>query len=116
MNRITLIGRLTRDPEMKYLQTGDAVTSFSIAVERPFRNQQGEREVDFIDIVTWRKLAENCADYLAKGLLVAVDGRLQIRTYMAKDGTNRKATEVVANQVKFLEWKDKKEAAADVPF
>jgi single-strand DNA-binding protein len=104
LNRIVLIGRLTADPQMRYTQTGIAVTNFRIAVDRPFTNQQGEREADFIDIVTWRKLAELCANNLGKGRLVAVDGRLQIGSYEAQDGTRRNTAEVVADSVRFLDW------------
>ena len=104
MNRIVLIGRLTADPQMRYTQTGIAVTNFRLAVDRPFTNQQGEREADFIDIVTWRKLAELCANNLGKGRLVAVDGRLQTGSYEAQDGSRRNTAEVVADSVRFLDW------------
>ena len=107
LNRIVLIGRLTADPQLRYTQSGVAVATFTLAVDRPFTNQQGEREADFINIVVWRKQAENCANYLAKGRLAAVDGRLQIRSYDAQDGTRRWMTEVVADSVRFLEWGDK---------
>jgi single-strand DNA-binding protein len=104
MNKVILIGRLTRDPEIRYLTNGVAVTNFTIAVNRPFLNQQGEREADFIKIVVWRKLAEHCAANLNKGRLVGVCGRLQIRTYDDESGQRRWITEVVADEVKFLEW------------
>jgi single-strand DNA-binding protein len=104
LNKVILIGRLTRDPELRYTPGGNAVASFGLAVERPFTNQQGEREVDFIDIVVWKKLAETCANHLGKGRLVAVDGRMQTRTYEAKDGQKRRAVEVVAENVRFLDW------------
>lgn len=104
LNRIVLIGRLTADPQLRYTQSGIAVANFTLAVDRPFTNQQGERETDFINIVVWRKQAENCANYLAKGRLAAVDGRLQIRSYDAQDGTRRWMTEVVADTVTFLDW------------
>ncbi len=107
LNRIILIGRLTADPQLRYTQSGVAVATFTLAVDRPFTNQQGEREADFINIVVWRKQAENCANYLAKGRLTAVDGRLQIRSYDAQDGTRRWMTEVVAENVRFLEWGEK---------
>jgi single-strand DNA-binding protein len=103
LNRIILIGRLTRDPELRYTPTGVPVAHFSLAVDRGFTNQQGERETDFIDIVVWRKQAEVVSNHLQKGRLVAVQGRLQIRTYQAQDGTNRKAAEVVADDVRFLD-------------
>jgi single-strand DNA-binding protein len=104
VNRIVLVGRLVADPQLRFTQSGVAVANFRLAVDRPFPNQQGERETDFIDIVTWRRLAETCANNLGKGRLVAVDGRLQIRTYEAQDGTRRQAAEVVADTVQFLDW------------
>lgn len=105
LNRIILIGRLTRDPELRYVPSGHPVASFSLAVDRPFANQQGERETDFIDIVAWRKLADQVSQHLSKGRLVAVEGRLQIRSYETQDGQKRKATEVVADAVRFLDRK-----------
>ncbi|NLK00212.1 MAG: single-stranded DNA-binding protein [Clostridia bacterium] len=108
LNRVILIGRLTHDPELRYTGSGVAVSNFSLAVDRPFVNQQGERETDFIRIVTWRKLAEICASNLGKGRLVAVEGRIQVRSYESKEGERRQATEVVADNVRFLDWpKDK---------
>jgi single-strand DNA-binding protein len=110
MNHIVLIGRLTRDPELRYTPNGVAVANFDLAVDRPVANQQGERETDFIRIVTWQKQAEVVANYLKKGRLVAIEGRLQIRNYETQDGQKRKAAEVVANRVQFLE-KARDEAA-----
>jgi single-strand DNA-binding protein len=104
VNHIVLIGRLTRDPELRYTPNGVAVTHFTVAVDRRFTNQAGERETDFIPIVTWQKLAENCANHLRKGRLVAVEGRLQIRSYEAQDGQRRRVAEVVAGNVEFLDW------------
>ncbi len=103
LNKIILIGRLVADPQLRYTQSGIAVTNFTLAVNRSFVSQSGEREADFIDIVTWRKLAEICANHLNKGRLVAVDGRLQIRSYDDQNGIRRKAAEVVADQVQFLD-------------
>lgn len=103
LNRVILIGRLTRDPELRYTASGVAVTSFTLAVDRNFVNQQGERGTDFIRVTVWRKLAETCANHLGKGRLVAVEGRLQTRTYEA-EGQKRTATEVVADDVRFLDW------------
>ncbi len=104
LNQVVLIGRLTRDPELRYTPgNGVPVATFTLAVDRPFTNQQGEREADFIKIVTWRKLAENCANYLNKGSLAAVTGRLQIRSYDDSQGVRRKASEVVADDVRFLD-------------
>ncbi|HVH31267.1 MAG TPA: single-stranded DNA-binding protein [bacterium] len=105
LNRIILIGRLTRDPELRYVPSGQPVASFTLAVDRPFVNQQGERATDFIDIVAWRKLAEQVTQHLAKGRLVAVEGRLQIRSYETQDGQKRKVAEVVADAVRFLDRK-----------
>jgi len=103
LNRIQLIGRLTRDPELRYIASGHPMAQFTLAVERDFRNAAGEREADFVNCVTWRKLAEQVGQYCAKGRLVAVEGRLQTRTYEAQDGTRRKMTEVVGNRVWFLD-------------
>ncbi len=102
LNKIILIGRLTHDPELRYTASGIPVGHFSLAVDRPpFTNQQGERETDFIDIVVWRKLAEVCTNNLGKGRLVAVEGRLQIRSYETQDGQRRRVAEVVAENVRF---------------
>lgn len=103
LNKVVLIGRLTAEPELRYTQSGTAVCTFRLAVDRPFTNQKGEREADFIPIVVWDKVAENCGNYLSKGRLVAIDGRIQIRSYDAQDGTKRWITEVVANDVRFLD-------------
>lgn len=103
LNRIVLIGRLTRDPELRYTPNGVAVATFTLAVDRQFTNSQGERETDFINIVTWRGLAENCANYLKKGRLAAADGRLQIRNYENNEGKKVYVSEVVADNVRFLE-------------
>ena len=102
MNKVILIGRLTRDPELRTIANGTATTSFSIAVNRPFTNQNGEREADFINCVAWRRQAENIAKYCVKGTQVAVEGRIQTRSYDAQDGTKRYVTEVVADNVTFL--------------
>lgn len=103
LNRVILIGRLTRDPELRYTPSGVAVAQFTLAVDRPFTNQAGEREADFINIVTWRQLAETCANYLRKGRLTAVEGRLQVRNYENNEGRRVYVTEVVADNVRFLE-------------
>lgn len=100
LNKVILIGRLTRDPELRYTpNTGTAVGSFTLAVNRVGGKQE---ETDFIDIVVWGKQAENCAQYLRKGSLAAVDGRLQIRSYETKEGQKRRVAEVVAFSVQFL--------------
>lgn len=104
LNRVILIGRLTRDPELRYTPAGVAVTQFTLAVDRPFTNSQSkEREADFINIVTWRQLAETCANYLRKGRLTAVEGRIQIRNYDNNEGKRVYVTEVIADNVRFLE-------------
>lgn len=115
MNLVVLIGRLTRDPELKYLaNTGTPVATFSLAVDRELSKDKkqeaeskGQPTADFINIIVWGKQAENCANYLKKGRLAAVSGRLQSRSYEGKDGTKRYITEVVATRIKFLEWGDK---------
>ena len=103
LNRVILIGRLTRDPELRYTPTGVATTSFTLAVDRPFTSQSGEREADFIPVVTWRQLAETCANYLRKGRLAAVEGRIQIRNYENSAGSRVYVTEIIADNVRFLE-------------
>ena len=115
MNNVVLIGRLTRDPELRYIPgAGTAVTRFSLAIDKQLSKDKkvemeskGQPTADFINIVVWAKQAENCANYLAKGRLVAIQGRLQSGSY-DKDGTRVYTTDVVANQVQFLEWPDKK--------
>jgi len=102
MNKICLVGNLTMDPELRTTGSGVSVCTFNIAVNRRFANQQGEREADFIPIVTWRALADNCARYLSKGRKVAVTGSLQTRRYEDKQGIKRTAFEVVADDVEFL--------------
>ena len=103
MNKITLIGNLTRDPEVRATPNGITVCTFTIAVNRRFANKEtGERETDFFRINAWRQLGENCAKYLAKGRKVAVIGELQARTYEANDGTTRMSLEVQADEVEFL--------------
>ncbi|GAC41723.1 single-stranded DNA-binding protein [Paenibacillus popilliae] len=103
LNRVILIGRLTRDPELRYTPSGVAVTQFTLAVDRPFSNQNGDREADFIPVVTWRQLAETCANYLRKGRLTAVEGRIQVRSYDNSEGKRVYVTEVIADNVRFLE-------------
>ena len=103
MNHIVIIGRLTKDPELRYTPNGVAVGSFTVAVDRPFNGAKGEREADFIPVVVWQKLAENCANHLKKGRLVAVEGRLQIRSYDTQDGQKRRVAEIVASNVQFLD-------------
>ena len=105
LNVAVLIGRLTRDRALRSTPTGQALASCTLAVDGPFANQQGERETDFVDVVCWRTLAETVTGHVGKGALVAVQGRAQVRSYETKDGQRRKATEVVADTVRFLEPK-----------
>ena len=105
MNKVVLIGRLTRDPELRYTQSNIPSATFSLAVNRNFQNQNGEREADFINIVMWRKQAETAKKYLAKGSLIAVEGRIQTRNYDGQDGKKVYVTEVVADNFEFLESK-----------
>lgn len=102
LNKCVLIGRLTKDPDLRYTPNGKAVAKFTLAVDRP-RRADSEKETDFIPVVAWGKTAENCTNYIGKGSLVAVEGRIQVRTYEAKDGGKRWATEVVADNVRFLD-------------
>src|SRR5690625_3153786 len=104
LNRVVLVGRLTKDPDLRYTPKGVAVTNFTIAVNRPFQNKEtGKNEADFINCVAWRRPAENLANYMKKGSQIGVDGRLQTRTYEDKDGKTVFVTEVVADSVQFLE-------------
>ena len=106
MNKVFLIGNLTKDPDVRTTGSGTSVCTFRIAVSRRFSNQQGERISDFFDVVAWRQLADLCGRYLARGRKVAVVGELQNRSYEAKDGTKRYVTEVVADEVEFLTPRD----------
>lgn len=103
MNKVVLVGRLTRDPELKFTPgTGTAVATCTLAIDRRFPNKNGQKEADFIPVVIWGKSAENTANYMNKGSLIGVSGRIQTRNYEAKDGTKRYVTEVVADEVQFL--------------
>ena len=102
MNKVFLIGRLTRDPELRYTGNNTAVASFALAVQRNFANQQGEREADFFNITVWRKQAENVKNYLTQGSQVAIEGRLQTRSYDDANGQKRYVTEVIADNVEFI--------------
>lgn len=112
LNRVILIGRLTKDPELRYTPAQVAVTQFTIAVDRPFTTG-GEKEVDFIQVVTWRQLAETCANYLRKGRLCAVEGRIQVRNYENNEGKRVYVTEVIADNVRFLEGNRSSEGQGD---
>lgn len=105
MNTITLLGRLTKNPEARYTSTGKAVTLFTLAVNRPYTNSDGQREADFINCQAWGKTAEVVGNHVIKGDRLLVEGRLQIRSYTDKEGVKRYATEVVVNRVEFIEQK-----------
>ena len=115
MNKVILIGRLTKDPELTFIpKSGAAVTKFTLAVDRRFK-KEGQQQTDFIQVVVWGKQAEATANYVSKGKLVGVSGRIETRNYEAKDGTKRYVTEVVAEEVQFLEWGKKKNVEEDIP-
>jgi single-strand DNA-binding protein len=106
LNHVVLIGRLARDPELRHTASGTAVANFTLAVDRRLK-PDGTKEADFIRVITWGKQGENCANYLEKGRLVAVDGRLQVRAYQGQDGQNHTSTEVITENVQFLSPKKK---------
>ncbi len=101
LNKIVIMGRLTRDPELRKTQNGTAVTSFSLACDRDFKSQNGEKETDFIDVVAWRATAEFVTKYFTKGRMAVVDGRLQIRDWTDREGGKRRSAEIVADNVYF---------------
>ena len=103
LNRVVLVGRLTKDVDLRYTPDGNAVANFTIAANRPFKNQQGKQEADFINCVTWRKQAENLANYQKKGNMIGVDGRIQTRSFEGQDGKMVYITEVLAENIQFLE-------------
>src|SRR5699024_7194342 len=105
MNRFVGVGRLVADPELRYTPAGHAVANFRIAINRPFKNEQGENEADFISCVAWRKQAENLANSMRKGQQIGVDGRIQTRNFEDKDGKTVYVTEVLAESIQFLEPK-----------
>lgn len=107
LNKIVLMGRLTRDPELRHTQSGTAVASFSLAVDRDFKGQDGEKETDFIDVVAWRNTGEFVSKYFSKGRMAVVSGRLQIRDWTDKDGNKRRSAEVIADNVYFGDSKSK---------
>lgn len=102
MNNVSLIGNLTRDPEHSVTPSGVSVCKFGVAVNRNYTNAAGEREADFLNIVVWRGMADNCAKYLHKGNRVAISGQIQTRNYTDKNGANRTATEIIADDVEFI--------------
>lgn len=101
LNRIIVMGRITRDPELRRTNSGTAVASFTVAVDRDFKSQSGEKETDFIDVVAWRNTAEFVSKYFSKGRMAVVEGRLQIRDWTDKDGNKRRSAEIVADSVYF---------------
>ena len=111
LNKIVIMGRLTRDPELRRTQSGTAVTSFTIACDRDFKSQSGEKETDFIDVVAWRNTAEFVSKYFAKGRMAVVEGRLQIRDWTDREGGKRRSAEVVADNVYFGD--SKRESGGD---
>lgn len=115
LNRIVLMGRLTRDPELRHTQSGAAVASFTLAVDRDFKDASGQRATDFIDIVAWRNTGEFAARYLAKGRMAAVEGRLQLRDWTATDGSKRRSAEVVADNIYFADSKREEAPKAPAP-
>src|SRR5690625_4163446 len=115
LNRVVLVGRLTKDPDLRYTPNGVTVANFTIAVNRPFTNQQGNREADFINCVVWRRPAENLANYMKKGSMIGVDGRVQTRTFEGQDGKTVFVTEIVADSVQFLESKGSSQGRGQDP-
>ena len=113
LNKCIIMGRLTRDPELRRTQGGTAVTSFSLAVDRDFKGQNGEKETDFIEVVAWRNTAEFVSKYFGKSRMAVVEGRLQIRDWKDKDGSNRRSAEVVADNVYFAD--SKKDGGEQIP-
>lgn len=109
INRAVLVGRLTRDPDLRYTSSGAAVASFTVAVDRPFTNRSGEREADFINCVIWRKAAENFANFTHKGSMIGIDGRIQTRSYENQQGNRVFVTEVVVDNFALLESKAQSE-------
>lgn len=105
INKAFLIGRLTTNPDMKTIQGNSSVTTFTLAVDRTFKNKDGTKDADFIPVVCWNKTAELCNQYLSKGSLCAVSGRIQVRSYEANDGSKRYVTEIVSDEVQFLSTK-----------
>ena len=113
LNKIVLMGRLTRDPELRRTQSGTAVASFTLAVDRDYKPQDGERETDFIDIVAWRGTGEFVSKYFTKGRMAVVEGRLQVRDWTDKDGAKRRSHEVIVDSLYFAGSKRQSEAQAE---
>lgn len=116
LNKVILVGRLTRDPEIRYTTSNRAVAQFTVAIDRPFTNQaSGQREADFINVVAWDKIGENVGKYLTKGRLCAVEGRMQTRSYENNEGRKVYVTEVIASNVQFLERKQDNSNFENIP-
>jgi len=117
LNKVMLMGNLTRDPELRYIPSGAAVTTFDLAVNRIYTTQSGEKKKDtcFIRVVVWGKTAEVCGEYLSKGTPVFVEGRLQSRSWVGQDGQKRNTIEVVANNVQFLRTRSQQQAEPPMP-
>lgn len=115
MNKVFLIGNLTKDPELRSTQSGVSVCNFTIAVNRRFKNANGRQETDYLNIIAWRQLAELCSKYLVKGRKVAVTGSIQTRTYEAKDGSKRTALDIVADEVEFLTPQNQQSSTPSAP-
>lgn len=116
LNKVIFIGRLTKDPELRFTESGAGLCQFTLAVDRPYKKRNGNKETDFINVVVWRKLAEICAKYLAKGQLAAVEGRLEIRSYTNREGKPRRAVQVVAENVQFLSPREGSAEVFDLDF
>lgn len=118
-NKVFLVGRLTKDPEQRYTSTGIAVSRFTLAVNREFKSKDGQKEADFLKIVAWRKLAEICSEFLKKGMLIAIEGKVQTETYTNKEGEQVNNIEIIADNMQMLERKqtsDADDAKEEVPF
>ena len=116
MNKVCLVGRLTAKPELRYTNSNVAYTRFTVAVNRTFSNSQGQREADFINVIVWRRAAENVANYLDKGSQVSIDGRIQTGSYTDKDGNKKYTTDVVADNVQFLDSKKQNSTSNETPY
>ena len=116
LNHITIMGRLTRDPELRRTGNGTAVTSFTVAVDRDYKGNNGEKETDFIDCVAWRNTGEFVGKYFTKGRMALVEGRLEIRNWTDKEQNKRRSAVVVAERVRFADSKPKAESESDLPF
>lgn len=115
INRVVLVGRLTRDPELRRTQNGTAVTSFTLAIDNRFKDENGDKTTSFIPCVVWNQQAENCVRFVHKGSLVGIEGRLNQRTYLNKEGNNVQVIEVMCDSVQYLDTKKQEESSQEVP-